>query len=119
MANKRDLKKFIRNTCGALALDMILARESFPQIDRKAVHDVVVDAARLQGKTLRRVNFSYDLAPESFEDYTTYKKARAAYYRKAYATLLNDFNEEIGAIVKQMNAALPDEVRKSIKEAIS
>lgn len=119
MANKRDLKKLIRNTCGALALDMILARESFNQIDRKAVHNIVLDAARLQGKTLRRVNFSYDRSLDSFEDYKAYKKARSSYYRQAYSTLLTDFNAEVAEIVKSMNAALPDEVRKAIKEAIS
>lgn len=119
MANKRELKKFIRNTCGALALDMILAKESFKQIDRKAVHDVIVAAARLQGKTLRRVQFSFDRSPKSFDDYKSYKKARAEYYRQAYATLLADFNTEVGEIVKEMNAALPEEVRKAIKEAIA
>ncbi len=119
MANKRDLKKFIRNTCGALAVDMIFARESFNQIDRKAVHDIVLDAARLQGKTIRRVNFSYDRTPESFDDYKAYKKARSLYYRQAYSSLLSDFNTDVAEIVKKMNAALPEEVRKAIKDAIS
>lgn len=119
MANKRDLKKFIRNTCGALALDMILARESFPQIDRKAVHDIVLDAARLQGKTIRRVYFSYDRTPDAFEDYKAYRKARRAYYHQAYATLLTDFNAEVQELVNKMNAALPAEVRQAIKEAIN
>ena len=30
MANKRELKKFIRNTCGALAAEIVLARAAFP-----------------------------------------------------------------------------------------
>ena len=119
MANKRDLKKFIRNTCGALAVEMIFARESFNQIDRKAVNDIVLEAARLQGKTIRRVNFCYDRTPDSFGDYKAYKKARSAYYRQAYSTLLTDFNAEVAEIVKSMNAALPEEVRAVIKTAIS
>ena len=37
MANKRDLKKYIRNTCGALAGEILLARAAFPAIERKTV----------------------------------------------------------------------------------
>ena len=33
MANKRELKKFICNTCGSLAADMVNLAELFPQID--------------------------------------------------------------------------------------
>lgn len=43
MANKRQLKKFVRNTCGALASEIILARAAFPEIARKEVHDIVSD----------------------------------------------------------------------------
>lgn len=31
MATKRELKKFIRNTCGALAAEILLARAPSPQ----------------------------------------------------------------------------------------
>lgn len=119
MANKRELKKFIRNTCGALALDMVLARESFPAIDRKAVHDVVLEAARLQTRTLSRVSVEFDRTPAQFESKAAYNKARQAFYKEAYANLLADFEKAVKEIVGQMNAALPDEVRKAIKEAIS
>lgn len=119
MANKRDLKKFIRNSCGALALDMVLARESFPQIDRKAVHEIVLDAARLQTATLRRVDVAFDRTPKDFESEQAYNKARSKYYKEAYTKLLDNFDAEIVEIVKKMNAALPEEVRKAIKEAIN
>ncbi len=119
MANKRELKKFIRNTCGALALDMVLARESFPVIDRKAVHDVVLDVARLQTRSLARVSVEFDRTPAQFESKAAYNKARHAFYNDAYAKLLADFNKSVKEIVAKMNAALPDEVRKAIKEAIS
>ena len=118
MANKRELKKFIRNTCGAVALDMVLARESFPQIDSKAVREVVLDAARLQTQTLRKVSVVFDRTPAQFDDLAAYHKARHAFYAEAYAKLLDEFDKELEEIVKKMNAALPEDVRKAIKEAI-
>ena len=119
MANKRDLKKFIRNTCGALAVDMVLARDAFPQIDRKNVHNIVLDAARLQARTIRRVSIDFDRSLKDFADAKEYNKARSKYYREAYTKLLNDFDAEVEGIVKQMNAALPAEVKNAIKEAIN
>ena len=118
MANKRQLKQYVRNTCGALALDMILARESFPQIDRKAVHEVVLDAARLQTRTLSMIGVSFDRTPSQFADVAAYHKARRAFYTEAYRKLIGEFNARVAEIVKKMNAALPAEVRASIKEAI-
>lgn len=119
MANKRELKKFVRNTCGAIALDMILAYDAFPQIDRKNVHEVVLDAARLQTKTLRRMSVAFDRTPAQFDNTADYHKARKAFYAEAYTKLLADFDAEVELIVKKMNAALPDDVRAAIKEALA
>jgi len=119
MANKRELKKFIRNACGAVAVDMILARDAFPQIKSSDVHRIVRDVVTLQESSLRRVSISFDRQPSDFENAAEYMKARRIYFRQAYGKLLADFDEGLQAIVKKMNAALPDEVRKQIKEALS
>lgn len=52
MATKRQLKKAVRNTCGALAAEIIFARAAFPSIDRKNVLDIIVEIAGLQSDTL-------------------------------------------------------------------
>ena len=119
MANKRELKKFIRNSCGAVAVDMVLAREAFPQIKSNDVHTVVRDAVALQENTIGKVNISFDRCPSDFENAADYAKARRAYFRHAYHKLLVEFDEGIQAIVKTMNAALPQEVRQKIKEALT
>ncbi len=119
MANKRDLKKAIRNTCGAIALDMVQAREAFPAISIDAVRDVVLEAARLQITTLGHVGVSFDRTPKQFENGADYNKARRTFYKEAYRKLNADFIAGIEAIVKQMNEALPEEARKAIKEAIN
>ncbi len=117
MSTKRQLKKFVRNTCGALAAEIILARAAFPSIDRKQVHDIVAEIASLQCTALAKISISFDKAPRDFESVVDYRRARKQYFATAYAKLLEDFDGSVNAIVKKMNAALPEDVRQTIKEA--
>ncbi len=117
MATKRQLKKFVRNTCGALAAEIIFARAAFPTIDRKTVHDIVADIAGLQADTLAKATIAFDKAPRDFENRAEYKKARRAYFGTAYTKLLDNFDEAVVNIVKRMNAALPEDVKAEIKKA--
>lgn len=119
MANKRNLKKYIRTSCGAAAVDMILARDAFPQIKRGDVYNIVAQAVALQQGSLSRVGINFDHAPKDFENKAIYNKERAKYFRQAYAKLLADFADGLDELVKKMNEALPEEVRKQIKEALA
>ena len=76
MANKRDLKKFIRNTCGALASEIIIARVVFPAISREEVNDIVAQIAALQCTTLAKVGIVFDKAPGEYESAAAYRKER-------------------------------------------
>lgn len=115
MATKRQLKKAIRNTCGALAAEIILARAAFPQIDRKQVHDIVADIAGLQADTLAKVSIAFDKTPRDYADGAQYKKARRTYFNTAYTHLLDGFDKAVEDIVAKMNAALPADVKAQIK----
>lgn len=117
MANKRNLKKFVRNTCGSLAAEIILARAAFPTIERKAVHDIINDIAVLQSTTLAKISVAFDKKAKAFDNTAQYRKERKAYFNKAYTSLLDEFNTSVLEIVKKMNAALPQEVRDTIKAA--
>lgn len=117
MATKRQLKKSVRNTCGALAAEIILARAAFPSIDRKKVHDIIVEIASLQSTTLAKTSIAFDKAPRDYDNKAEYKKARRTYFDKAYTALLDSFDNAVAEIIKMMNAALPDDVRMAIKEA--
>ena len=119
MATKRQLKKMVRNTCGALAAEIIFARAAFPQIDRKEVHDIIAEIAALQSDTLVKVGITFDKAPRDFEDGSLYKKARRDYFRKAFDSLMDSFDAGVEAVLKKMNAALPAEVRAQIKDAVA
>lgn len=119
MANKRQLKKFIENSCGAVAAEMILSAAAFPEIDRKAVGEVVNDAMALQAQSLSRINVSFDKSQRDFDNRAQYNKARHEYYAAAYRALLNDFDEQLITIVTKMNAAMPESVRQEFKKAIT
>lgn len=119
MANKRELKKFIRNTCGAMAAEIVLARAAFPEISRKDVHDIVSDIARMQCTNLAKVGISYDKTPRDFDTLAEYHKAKRAYFNTAFSKLIDDFNEEVAGMVQRMNKALPEQVRHTIKETVA
>lgn len=119
MANKRELKKSIRNTCGALALEMIQACETFPEIGADAVRDVVLDSARLQIRTIGHVGVGFDRTPSQFETLADYNKARRSFYKQAYGKLRSDFSTGVDEIVKKMNASVPQAARDAIKEALN
>lgn len=119
MANKRDLKKFIRNTCGALAGEILLARAAFPEIDRKDVNKIICDIAALQSESLAKASISFAGTTDNNEEgaKAKYRAAKSAYYRTAYTKLLDEFDAKVREIVKSMNASLPEGVRLAIKEA--
>lgn len=115
MANKRQLKKFVTNTCGALAAEIILARAAFPEIDRKAVYDIISKIAATQQETLAKASISFDKARRDFDNAAEYRKAHREYYNTAYTKLLDAFDAKINEILKEMNAALPENVRATLK----
>ena len=117
MATKRELKKYVRNVCGSLAAEIVLARAAFPVIARKDVYAILLDIAELQSTTLARTSISYGSAGDRRKDEADYNKKHRAYYKAAYTKLLESFDASVAEIVKKMNAALPEEVRKAIKTA--
>ncbi len=115
MANKRQLKKYIRYTCGDIAAEILTASHLYPSIDKKAVHAIVNDIATLQCDSLANTTFAFDKSRADFETAAAFRKAYSEYNRKAYGKLLENFNSEINKIIKAMNAVLPEDVRASFK----
>lgn len=115
MANKRQLKKRVRYTCGDLAAEILIASHALKGFDRQQVAKIVTDIARLQEETLQHASFSFDKGRRSFDNAADYNKARTAYFRAAYKKLGLEFNEKVAAIVKEMNAAMPQAVKDANK----
>lgn len=107
MSNKRQLKKHIAYVCGELAAECIVASNLIKGVDTPAMEKLVVKIAVLQNSTMRHVNVAFDKAPRDFENAAAYHKARNAYYRAAYGSLLESFRKSVAEIVNEMNAALP------------
>lgn len=103
MANKRQLKKYIHNVCGDLAAEIISAYHCFDGVQSDKVGEIVGAIAELQCNSLAKVSVAHD------------KKKGSAHAE--YKALVEEFNKEVVRIVAMMNAALPEEAHKEMKEA--
>lgn len=115
--NKRNLKKLIKLTCGDLAGECIVARDLIPGVDVEKMNDNIISIACLQSQALCRISISFDKAAKEFQTKKEYKKARKEYFKEAYHMLIADFYQNVGEIVKAMNATLPDEQKELNKAA--
>ena len=113
MANKRTLKKRISNICGDLAADMLLASH-FENVDYENVRKVVTEIAALQQNTLSHASFAFDKVAKDFENRAAYNRARSKYNAAAYRQLKADFQAKAVEIVKEMNLAIPADVREAV-----
>lgn len=117
MANKRDLKKEIRYVCGDLAAECLIAKNFVKGVDPKAMTAIVAKVADLQVSALGNSTFSFDKLPHDFETGHAYRKARSAYFKKAYASLREKFYAKVNELVREMNVAIPQEVKDNNRKA--
>ena len=115
MANKRELKKNIHRICGDIAAEILIASKVLKGFDSKQVAKIINEIAALQEQSLCNSSFSFDKTARDFDNVGDYRKARAKYYKAAYNQLEKDFRESVLAIVKDMNAAMPPEVKEANK----
>lgn len=116
MANKRQLKKQIRYTCGDMAAELLCACACYDGFDDAQVSEIIGKIAALQVDSLKNISFGFDKNHKSFDNAADYNKARAAYNRAAYRKLRADFLDSVKAIVKEMNAAMPQAVKDENKQ---
>jgi ABC-type lipoprotein release transport system permease subunit len=116
MANKRQIKKHIRYVCGDIAAELLIARHIYNGFDDEKVNTIINNIAALQVESVKNVTFDFDKARRTFEHDGAYRKARRAYFHQAYGTLLADFNNSVAEIVKDMNEAMPQEVKEANKQ---
>lgn len=116
MSNRRELKKYVRTVCGDLAGITLDTAYAYDSVKPAQVREIVNDIAALQVETLAKVGVAFDKTPRSMEP-GQYRKARREYFRKAIRALLDEFNTKVEEIVRKINAALPADVRESLKES--
>ena len=113
MTSKRNLKKQVKNICGNLAVECIIAKNTIENVNPDVMCDIVLEIAHLQTLTLRRISVSFEKGAKNFESLSEYKKARHEYVSKAFSSLMSDFNKTLSEIIKKMNNALPIEFKES------
>lgn len=118
MANKRQIKKYIRRVCGDLAGEILTARQMFSGFDREKVREIVLEIAALQVHAIDAASFAFDKVARDFDNGADYRKARNAYYKAAYKKLLDEFHAKVVEIVGKMNQAMPQEVKDAVKEEL-
>ena len=77
---------------------------------------ILGDVAELQCETLSRISFSFDKSRADFENGAAYRAARRRYNAAAFARLRTDFTEGVNKVLKELNAAIPAEVREANKQ---
>lgn len=120
MANKRNLKKYIKYTCGDIAGECIFAKIYFAGVDDNKMDEIIVKAAGLQTTTIDKVSVSFDKTPKTFGgNLADYRKAKKQYFKECYKALKQEFVKDIENIVCEMNAALSQEQKEANKAALS
>ncbi|MDE5752870.1 MAG: hypothetical protein K2H88_09560 [Duncaniella sp.] len=118
-SNKRLLKKEIRTICGALAGECVIAKLTIPGVNPESFNQIIYKLADLQESAIRLVSVEFPQSPSSFDNKKAYADARHAYFKEAFAKLEDNFNKRVEELVKEMNAALPDEQKIANKEAVA
>ena len=115
MSNIRNFKKNIYTICGDIAADALLAAYIFPkEVKKEAIDNIINELAALQEDTVALAAISFDRNEKSFENRAEYRKARHQYFKTAFNKLEKEFLDRAMEIVKQLNDAVPHDVRKVI-----
>ncbi|MEF9924435.1 MAG: hypothetical protein RR854_07670, partial [Muribaculaceae bacterium] len=118
--NKRSLKKGIKYVIGDIAGECLFTEQVLENIDAVKVSEIILKLAELQEDALQKVSVSYEKAPKTFDGTVKeYNKAKCAYYKKCYSTLMAEFNEGIKDVIKDMNALIPAVQKEANKKALA
>ncbi|MBD5225380.1 MAG: hypothetical protein HDS68_05345 [Bacteroidales bacterium] len=117
MANKRSLKRAIKNVCADIATECLIAAQYVKGVEPEKMDTVIQKLADLQSNALSTISFGFDKIPSDFATRKDYKYAKAAYFKKAYKSFKQKFGSHINEIVKEMNEILPTEVKQANIEA--
>ena len=118
MANKRTLKKYLKTVAEELAGETAFIMDFYEGIDLKKADAIIDDIYNLWVEKNEDVTVAFDKTLQvSFEgNAKEYRKARRAYYKAAYNTLIAEYNDGVAEILKKMNALLSPEQRNMNKE---
>ena len=111
MANKRNLKKYMKTMAANLAGETLFILNYYENIDEAKADAIIDKILALVTEKTNNVSVSFDKTCKvSFEgNRKDYRKAHAAYFKKCYNELADESNNGVQAILKEMNGLLSKE----------
>lgn len=119
MANKREFKKFVEAVGGNVVSEMMTSYYNDKDADKEKIEHAIGRVLGATGAAKSNANVYFDRGVKSYADSREYTKAKAAFFKALFKKISGDFNREVNDAVKEFNAALPEDVKKSNKEAVA
>lgn len=106
MANKRELKKYLKCVSGEVIEEALFISEYYDNVDGEKINAVIGKVLNLVVEKVSDVSVSFDKTCKiSFNgDRKAYNKAHATYYKACYHRLLSDFQEGINEAIKDIKS---------------
>lgn len=116
MANKRQLKKYLKNTAANIAGETVFIINYFENVDEAKANDIIDRTLQLLTEKVAEASVSFDktYAISFNKDRKAYRKEKVAYFKQCYKKLVADYNEGVKAILKDMNALITPEQHKEL-----
>lgn len=119
MANKREFKKYVE-AVGASACDAMMATYyNVEGVNKESIENSIRMVLGAVGVARSNADVTFDKGVKAFDTMKDYSKAKAEFYKKLFSKINNDFAQSIDEAIKVFNAAIPQSVRDSYKEALS
>ncbi len=111
MANKRQLKKYMKEMASSLAGETVFILNFYDNIDEEKANSVIDRILVHMTEKISDVSVNFDKTCSEFynNDRHQYRKDKRTYYKNCYKKLYEDFNSGVKDILKDMNALLSKE----------
>lgn len=119
MANKRDFKKYVECLGATVCENMMTSYYNVEGIDHEAVEQAIGKVLGASGAAKSHANIFFDKGEKAFADKKEYLTEKKRFFKALFQKIASDFEAEMGAALKQYNAAIPESVRKQQKEAVA
>ncbi|MBD5217751.1 MAG: hypothetical protein HDS73_04580 [Bacteroidales bacterium] len=119
MANKREIKKYVNALGASICESMMSAYYNIKGVNKDAIEQAMGKVLGAIGAAKAHANLFFDKKEKDFADKKEYLAEKRAFFKALFAKIVNDYNEEIDAAMKQFNAAIPAEIKQQNKASVA
>lgn len=116
MANKRNFKKYVDALGAAVVDEIVTSYYNVPGADKEKLSEALGVVLGAVGKAKNNSNIYFDRGRRSYENKKEYSVARKNFFVSLFDKIDTEFDEEIEAALKLLNAALPADEKARNKE---